>query len=169
MDYHDSFITSYIAKINEGEGKAYTSRTLFFLTKAGVLLPIVIELLLPPKLTSAGECWTSRVFTSPPPGKINWLWQLAKGHVALVDTVYQHLCSHWYVLTLKPSNHNYPFFTLVPTDMHTHSFIPFFIFLCTIIELHSQSPPLSHTSRHSKHGQLRSHLFLQQSTKFIII
>lgn len=95
LDYHDSFITSYIAKINEGEGKAYTSRTIFFLTKPGVLLPVVIELLLPPKLTSSGDHWTSRVFTSPPPVTIDWLWQLAKGHVALVDTAYQHLCSHW--------------------------------------------------------------------------
>lgn len=123
LDYHDSFITSYIAKINEGEGKAYTSRTLFFLTKAGVLLPIVIELLLPPKLTSAGECWTSRVFTSPPPGKINWLWQLAKGHVALVDTAYQHLCSHW----LKTHACMEPF--IIATRRHLSAMHPISMFL----------------------------------------
>ncbi|KAI5073504.1 hypothetical protein GOP47_0011517 [Adiantum capillus-veneris] len=95
LDYHNSAFTPLVAKINEGEGKVYTSRTLFFLTKAGVLLPVVIELLLPPKLPSSGETWTNRVFTPPPSGKIDWLWQLAKGHVALVDTCHQHLCSHW--------------------------------------------------------------------------
>ncbi|KAI5063074.1 hypothetical protein GOP47_0021621 [Adiantum capillus-veneris] len=96
LDYHDSFITPYVAKINEGEGKVYASRTLFFLTKAGVLIPIVIELLLPPKLRpSDNASWTNRVFPSPMSGKTDWLWQLAKGHVALVDTCHQHLCSHW--------------------------------------------------------------------------
>lgn len=95
LDYHDSAFTPLIATINEGEGKAYTSRTLFFLTKAGVLLPVVIELLLPPKLPSSGQSWTHRVFTPPPSGKIDWLWQLAKGHVAVIDTCFQHLSPHW--------------------------------------------------------------------------
>ncbi|MCO5584311.1 hypothetical protein L7F22_038235 [Adiantum nelumboides] len=95
LDYHNSAFTPLIAKINDGDGKVYTSRTLFFLTTEGVLLPVVIELLLPPKNPSSGQSWTNRVFTPPPSGKIGWLWQLAKGHVSLVDTCHQHLCSHW--------------------------------------------------------------------------
>lgn len=100
LDYHDSYITPYIARINETEGKAYASRTLFFLTKAGLLLPVVIELILPPNKASStsggGEAaWTSRVFCPPAPGKIDWLWQLAKVHVSIVDACYQHLSCHW--------------------------------------------------------------------------
>ena len=74
------------------------SRSLFFLTKAGLLLPISIELILPPKEGNTGEAplrWRSRVFTPPSDGKVDWLWQLAKAHVAVVDASHQHLCSHW--------------------------------------------------------------------------
>ena len=98
LDYHDSFITPYVARINESEGKVYASRSLFFLTKAGLLLPISIELILPPKERNTGETplrWRSRVFTPPSDGKVDWLWQLAKAHVAVVDASHQHLCSHW--------------------------------------------------------------------------
>ncbi|KAH7433815.1 hypothetical protein KP509_07G087700 [Ceratopteris richardii] len=95
LDYHNSYITPYIAEINKGEGKAYTSRTLFFLTGKGLLMPVVIELLLPPGPPSSDATWVNRIFTPPPSGKIDWLWQLAKAHVALVDACHQHMVSHW--------------------------------------------------------------------------
>lgn len=93
MDYHD-FMMPYLDKINALDGKAYASRTLFFLTKPGVLLPVAIELTLPPNKESGKEC-ESRVFTPPDSASIDWIWQLAKTHVAINDTAYQHLCSHW--------------------------------------------------------------------------
>ena len=56
MDYHD-FMMPYLDKINALDGKAYASRTLFFLTKPGVLLPVAIELTLPPNKESGKETW----------------------------------------------------------------------------------------------------------------
>ncbi|KAI5063150.1 hypothetical protein GOP47_0021697 [Adiantum capillus-veneris] len=91
VDYHDAFMP-FINKINGKEitGKAiYAPRTIFYLRKNGPLIPIAIELCLPP--TDAEEA-KSRVFTADDP---QWLWRLAKAHAATVDTGYHQLVSHW--------------------------------------------------------------------------
>lgn len=94
LDYHDA-IMPFINKINELDGKAYASRTIFYLTRAGVLLPIVIELTLPPKQKgekAIGRVFTSNTVTSYP----DWsTWCLAKTHVAIIDCGYHQLVSHW--------------------------------------------------------------------------
>ena len=80
----------FINRINKQEGKTYASRTILYLTKSGKLLPIAIELTLPPE--TKGENAISRVFTS---SHSEWLWQLAKTHVAVVDSGYHQIASHW--------------------------------------------------------------------------
>ncbi|KAI5081794.1 hypothetical protein GOP47_0001537 [Adiantum capillus-veneris] len=93
LDYHDC-IMPYVKRINEDtKGKIYASRTLFFLTRRNVLVPIVIELSLPP--TQRGQRGSSRVFRAPPPGITMWTWRLAKAHVATVDSGVHQLVSHW--------------------------------------------------------------------------
>ncbi|MCO5552249.1 hypothetical protein L7F22_005761 [Adiantum nelumboides] len=47
VDFHDVYLP-YIERINALEGKAYASRTVFFLTKEGTLKVLAIELSLPP-------------------------------------------------------------------------------------------------------------------------
>ncbi|KAI5057554.1 hypothetical protein GOP47_0027569 [Adiantum capillus-veneris] len=90
LDYHDALMP-FISRINDlGIGKAYASRTIFYLNKAGTLLPIAIEATLPP--VQKGEKANSRVFT---PNDHLWLWRLAKIHVAIIDTGYHQLVSHW--------------------------------------------------------------------------
>lgn len=83
----------FINRINELNGKAYASRTILYSTRAGVLLPIVIELTLPPK--KKGEKAINRVFTSNTTACSEWMWRLAKTHVAITDTGYHELVSHW--------------------------------------------------------------------------
>ncbi|MCO5611431.1 hypothetical protein L7F22_065684 [Adiantum nelumboides] len=90
LDYHDALMP-FVSRINQLEiGKTYATRTIFFLNKAGALLPIAIEATLPP--TQKGEKASSRVFT---PNQHEWLWALAKTHVAITDTGYHQLVSHW--------------------------------------------------------------------------
>lgn len=92
LDYHDALMP-FINRINQQEGaKAYASRTIFYLTKAGMLLPIAIELILPPE--QKGEKANSKVFTPNHPSS-DALWRLAKTHVAIIDTGYHQLVSHW--------------------------------------------------------------------------
>ncbi|MCO5611917.1 hypothetical protein L7F22_066176 [Adiantum nelumboides] len=93
MDYHDA-IMPYVNKINEGgKGKIYAPRTIFYLTRRNVLIPIVIELSLPP-VQPGGEA-IRRVHRAPPPGITIWTWRLAKAHVAAVDCGIHQLVSHW--------------------------------------------------------------------------
>ena len=80
----------FINKINKQEGKTYASRTILYLTRSGKLLPVAIELTLPPP--KKGEKSVSRVFTS---SDSEWLWQLAKTHVAVADSGYHQIASHW--------------------------------------------------------------------------
>ena len=89
LDYHDALMP-YINRINKQEGKTYASRTILYLTKSGKLLPIVIELTLPPQ--AKGENAISRVFTSL---HSECLWHMAKTHVAVVDAGYHQVASHW--------------------------------------------------------------------------
>ncbi|KAI5069566.1 hypothetical protein GOP47_0015867 [Adiantum capillus-veneris] len=92
LDLHDSFLP-FINRINEQEGKLYASRTILYLTKEKVLLPVAIELTLPPKVN--GEKAHSRVFTPDPSFCHPCLWMLAKNHVAIADCGYHQLVSHW--------------------------------------------------------------------------
>lgn len=93
LDYHDVYLP-YIERINAlGDGKAYASRTVFFLTTQGSLKPAAIELSLPP---TKGKPKSSRVFTLPEnDANDDVIWQLAKAHVNANDTGYHQLVSHW--------------------------------------------------------------------------
>lgn len=93
QDYHDVFLP-YLNRINEqGKGCMYGTRTVVFLTSEGILTPLAIELALPPK--SAGGEKKSRVFTPPPQDSTkNWVWELAKAHVASCDSSYHEVISH---------------------------------------------------------------------------
>ncbi|KAJ7561174.1 hypothetical protein O6H91_03G017100 [Diphasiastrum complanatum] len=94
VDYRDLYLL-YLTKINAQSGaKAYASRTIFFLTAEGILRPVAIELTLPPSDSTAASS-LSRVFTPPLSGSKDWLWELAKVHVATNDSGYHQLISHW--------------------------------------------------------------------------
>ncbi|KAF0891332.1 hypothetical protein E2562_009494 [Oryza meyeriana var. granulata] len=93
MDYHDVYLP-FLDRINAIEGrKAYATRTIFFLTEAGTLKPIAIELSLPP--TQPGEPGPSNVLTPPCDATSNWLWMLAKAHVSSNDAGVHQLVNHW--------------------------------------------------------------------------
>ena len=81
----------FINRINKQEGKMYASRTILYLTRSGKLVPVAIELTLPPK--EKGESSIQRVFT--PAHAKDITWQLAKTHVAVTDAGYHQLVSHW--------------------------------------------------------------------------
>lgn len=96
LDYHDIFLP-FLDRINAQDGrKAYGTRTLFFLTAAGTLKPIAIELCLPPMTDGCARA--KRVFTPPADATSNWLWQLAKAHVCSNDAGVHQLINHWYVV-----------------------------------------------------------------------
>jgi len=98
LDYHDIFLP-FLDRINAQDGrKAYGTRTLFFLTAAGTLKPIAIELSLPPMTDGCKRA--KRVFTPPADATSNWLWQLAKAHVCSNDAGVHQLINHWYVSVL---------------------------------------------------------------------
>ncbi|KAG8082230.1 hypothetical protein GUJ93_ZPchr0014g47459 [Zizania palustris] len=93
LDYHDIFLP-FLDRINAQDGrKAYGTRSLFFLTAAGTLKPIAIELCLPP--ITDGCKRAKRVFTPPADATSNWLWQLAKAHVCSNDAGVHQLINHW--------------------------------------------------------------------------
>lgn len=93
LDYHDVYLP-YLQKINSLEGKAYATRSIFFLTKEGTLKLVAIELSLPQ--TTYGGNKVNQVFVPPiNPSETNWLWLLAKTHVAINDAGYHQLISHW--------------------------------------------------------------------------
>ena len=71
--------------------KAYTTRTIFFLTPSDTLKPIAIELSLPRALPGSQP---KRVLT--PPIDATWKWQLAKAHVCSNDAGVHQLSHHWY-------------------------------------------------------------------------
>lgn len=96
LDYHDVFLP-FVNKINESpNAKAYGTRTLFFTRNDGTMIPIAIELSLPP-CEGSDQPATNRVITPPSPGKKDWIWELAKTHVMANDAGYHQLVSHWYV------------------------------------------------------------------------
>uniref|UniRef100_A0ACD5YID3 Uncharacterized protein n=1 Tax=Avena sativa TaxID=4498 RepID=A0ACD5YID3_AVESA len=92
LDYHDVFLP-YVHKVRElPERTLYGSRTVFFLTDEGTLMPLAIELTRPQSPTKPQ--W-KRAFTSGNDATESWLWKLAKAHVLTHDTGYHQLVSHW--------------------------------------------------------------------------
>lgn len=72
--------------------KSYATRTLFFLTDAGTLKPIAIELSLP---YTSPDVQSKRVVTPPVDATTYWAWQLAKAHVCSNDAGVHQLVNHW--------------------------------------------------------------------------
>ncbi|KAK7258866.1 hypothetical protein RIF29_24454 [Crotalaria pallida] len=93
LDYHDALMP-YLRRINSTSSKIYASRTILFLQKNGTLKPLVIELSLP---HSEGDQYgaISEVYTPGEQGVENSIWQLAKAYVAVNDSGYHQLISHW--------------------------------------------------------------------------
>uniref|UniRef100_A0A0D6QT47 Lipoxygenase n=1 Tax=Araucaria cunninghamii TaxID=56994 RepID=A0A0D6QT47_ARACU len=94
VDYYDAFMP-YIERVNKlsDDVKMYASRALLFLTSEGILIPVAIELCLPP---TDGKEAVRKVFT---PGSDETeeqaLWQLAKAHAKVNDAGFHQLVSHW--------------------------------------------------------------------------
>ncbi|KAK1600905.1 hypothetical protein QYE76_018655 [Lolium multiflorum] len=92
LDYHDVFLP-YVHKVRElPDTTLYGSRTVFFLTDEGTLMPLAIELARPQSPTKPQ--W-KRAFTRGFDATESWLWKLAKAHVLTHDTGYHQLVSHW--------------------------------------------------------------------------
>ncbi|XP_078154303.1 lipoxygenase 2.3, chloroplastic-like [Carex rostrata] len=92
LDYHD-LLLPYVHKVRELDNRTlYGSRTVFFLTHDGTLMPIAIELTRPASPTKPQ--W-KQVFTDEWDATSSWLWKLAKIHVCSHDTGYHQLVSHW--------------------------------------------------------------------------
>ncbi|XP_020107220.1 linoleate 9S-lipoxygenase A-like [Ananas comosus] len=91
LDHHD-YLVPYLRRINAQGLCIYASRTLLFLKNDGTLRPLVIELSLPGE---GMEQEVSRVFVSANQGTEGALWMLAKAHVAVNDSGYHQLISHW--------------------------------------------------------------------------
>ena len=94
LDYHDAYMP-FVNKVNKLQGrKLYATRTILFQSKAGSLVPLAIELSLPP--SSKGEAnGSQRVFTPGQDSASHWKWQLAKAHVSSNDAGFHQLVNHW--------------------------------------------------------------------------
>lgn len=90
----------FLIDINSLDGIfTYATRTLLFLRDDDTLEPLAIELSLPHiegNLTTA----KSKVHTPASSGIESWVWQLAKAYVAVNDSGWHQLISHWYVLAV---------------------------------------------------------------------
>lgn len=93
LDYHD-YLMPYLRKINSTPTKVYATRTILFLRQNGTLMPLAIELSLPhPDGDRSGAI--SEVYTPAEDGAEGTIWQLAKAYVAVNDSGYHQLISHW--------------------------------------------------------------------------
>ncbi|KAJ9182091.1 hypothetical protein P3X46_006120 [Hevea brasiliensis] len=93
LDHHDALMP-YIPKINSTTTKTYATRTILLLQNDGTLKPLAIELSLPhPQGERRGA--VSKVFTPTEDGVEGSVWQLAKAYVAVNDSGYHQLISHW--------------------------------------------------------------------------
>ncbi|TQD79792.1 hypothetical protein C1H46_034655 [Malus baccata] len=93
LDHHDSLMP-YLRRINSTSNKIYGSRTLLFLQNDGTLKPLVIELSLPHPDGDQFGC-ISNVYSPAEQGVEGSIWQLAKAYVAVNDSGYHQLISHW--------------------------------------------------------------------------
>ncbi|XP_062083943.1 lipoxygenase 2, chloroplastic-like [Humulus lupulus] len=94
LDYHDVLLP-YVSKVRKLKGRTlYGSRTLFFLTPYGTLMPVAIELTRPPM---DGQPQWKEVYTPTANWHSTdiWLWKLAKAHVLAHDAGVHQLVSHW--------------------------------------------------------------------------
>lgn len=92
MDHHD-YLMPFLHRIINTKGICvYASRTLLFLRSDETLKPIAIELSFP---NSDGGDEINRVFLPASKGEAAALWQFAKAHVVVNDSVYHQLISHW--------------------------------------------------------------------------
>ncbi|AES61371.1 putative linoleate 9S-lipoxygenase [Medicago truncatula] len=93
LDHHDTLMP-YLRRINYTSTKTYASRTILFLQKNGTLKLLAIELSLP---HSVGDQYgaVSKVYLPAEKGVEKSIWQLAKAYVAVVDSGYHQLISHW--------------------------------------------------------------------------
>eukprot|EP00257_Ricinus_communis_P005152 XP_002519072.3 linoleate 13S-lipoxygenase 3-1, chloroplastic [Ricinus communis] len=93
LDYHDIYLP-HLKRINAlDDRKAHATRTVFFLTPAGTLNPIAIELTTIPSKDSNSPI--RQVLTPPVDASTYWLWQLAKAHVCSNDAGAHQLIHHW--------------------------------------------------------------------------
>jgi hypothetical protein len=92
-DYHDAFLP-FIARINSQKNRAqYATRALFFLRNDNTLKVLALELVLP-RETPDGEKM-SRVLTPPTDNsKTDYMWEIAKAHVANNDLIAHQVFSH---------------------------------------------------------------------------
>lgn len=98
LDHHDALMP-YLRRINSTTTKTYASRTILLLQDDGTLKPLAIELSLPHEHGDALGA-VSDVFTPCDDGVGNAIWQLAKAYVAVNDSGYHQLISHWYISML---------------------------------------------------------------------
>ncbi|XP_024985943.1 linoleate 13S-lipoxygenase 2-1, chloroplastic-like [Cynara cardunculus var. scolymus] len=93
LDYND-LLLPYVNKVRAlNNTTLYGSRTLMFLTPAGTLRPLAIELTRPP--TDDGKPQWKHVYTPTWEATGDWLWKLAKAQVVSHDSFYHQLVSHW--------------------------------------------------------------------------
>lgn len=94
LNYHD-LLMPYITRINSTTTKIYASRTILLLQDDGTLKPLAIELSLPhPQGEKHG--FTSQVFSPSNDESVEgYVWHLAKAYVAVNDSGYHQLISHW--------------------------------------------------------------------------
>lgn len=89
---------TYLRRVNTTTTKTYTTRTILLLQDDGTLKPLAIELSLPND-DGDQQGAISQVFTpsDQDEGVENTIWQLAKAYVAVNDSGYHQLISHWYI------------------------------------------------------------------------
>ena len=94
MNHHDSLIP-YLRRINTTPTKTYATRTVLFLKNDGTLKPLAIELSLPHPQGDQFGVISKVILPSKTTGIDASIWQLAKAYVAVNDTGYHQLISHW--------------------------------------------------------------------------
>ncbi|KAM1483448.1 hypothetical protein ACFX15_034701 [Malus domestica] len=91
LDHHD-YLMPFLSQINSKDVCTYASCTLLFLKSDFTLKPIAIELSLPGLEVNNEINWVVQPASQ---GEAAALWQYAKAHVAVNDSVYHQLVSHW--------------------------------------------------------------------------
>lgn len=91
VDFHDSYLP-YCDRINaQDNARCYATRSLFFLKEDQTLETLALELALP----KPGNKIAARVFTPPADeSKTDYLWEMAKAHVANNDITAHQVFSH---------------------------------------------------------------------------